>query len=695
MTTCSSWTYKITLVEASQLIAADRNGLSDPYVEAGFVSKSGSSWSQKFRSRTVYKTLNPKWEKDSFEIVSDSPSTAILFKVWDENAIKKSVPLGEATLELAPEEYRGPGKETWLTLLGVASGRLLVHAKLAASSVRSAEESADSQLYVDKKKHKTMIQRLESLTGKDFDGDGIVGPAAPVNELALLRAENKLLKEALERHGVPAAELGPTNRMMGLALEAEKTRHRLRLVQAEIIDTAKEIAVNSVHTSGLLTSGELSVKRSMWGSISDVASMTSVRVDWSRWPSVPFGAPMRTAHFHVPENYLNCSSYGATAKAVMEAAEMWRTEIARDPVMFAIKSRPVCLNKAAVDVCRFLGADPNDFHWMPNANTATSTVLKSFAWQPGDRLLLLSCEYEATLHAAEWLRAHHGVEPYVVDLQLPLTADEIVDEVERALRALQASPPMPRLANFCHVTSRTAYVFPAARLTALLHRYKVPVCIDGAQAPGHIPLNVNAIGAEYYIGTLHKWVYTPQGVAFIVAKPHCREGLTPLTVSYYHGQGYQSEFSYCGLVDFAPFLAVSQALKFVKHVCGGWSSVWAYGRDFACKAVDILEAKWGTKVFQRDPECYARMPLVPIPNGTVQTRATASALMAYLAAKKITVLMPRIKIKGIDTICVRVSCQVFNELAEVHRLADAILELKGDYSTLQIAAGVMKELSLW
>ena len=91
--------------------------------------------------------------------------------------------------------------------------------------------------------------------------------------------------------------------------------------------------------------------------------------------------------------------------------------------------------------------------------------------------------------------------------------------------------------------------------------------MDGAQAPGHVPINVAEIGAEFYIGTLHKWCFTAQGSAFIVALPHTQSGLTPLTVSPFFGSGFAKEFQYTGMQDWALWCSIEQSFEFVEKGC--------------------------------------------------------------------------------------------------------------------------------
>ena len=96
--------------------------------------------------------------------------------------------------------------------------------------------------------------------------------------------------------------------------------------------------------------------------------------------------------------------------------------------------------------------------------------------------------------------------------------------------------------------------------------------IDGAHAPGQIPLDLRSLQADFYIGNCHKWMLSPKGAGFFYARPEVQDLIEPLIVSW----GYQSRFSspreskfvdalqWTGTKDPAAALSVPSAIEFMK-----------------------------------------------------------------------------------------------------------------------------------
>jgi len=669
----------LDIVEAKDLMPANSSGTSDPYVRVGTIDVKSGAFEKLYRTPTIWGNVSPTWNHRMYDVYT-AVGQDICFRLKDQNVLSKPVPIGTCTLQVPHLSTPEKGKvlDVWLPVVHPKWDRGQLH-------IRASFDTTPRDT--------SKMVTTTSFTAAQIDalknGGHVV--QAQMAEIELLRLEIAKLHDELTRAGIELPD-APDERTGKLVMKAANRIARLRKLQMELPDKLGDAFAKTLHTSAALNRAEATMKYSLWKSVNATLKSTVSEINWTMWPPTPFGREMRETHFLMNEMFLNSASYGAAPRVVLQSAQKWNEVINMDTASFMIKSRQFLLNQVAAAMCDFLDCDPNDFTFFPNANTATSTVFKSMAWRPGDRILIFSVEYDSTRNAALWLADNMGVEVIDIPIRLPMSDDDLLKQVEKHLCWLKSNPPMPRLANFCHVTSKTAWVFPAKRLTDLFHAYGVPVCIDGAQVPGHIPVSINTIGAEFYIGTFHKWMYAVQGTAFMVVQPLAQRGVTPLTVSYYYPSTFGSEFTYSGLLNYSGFLALCDCLDFVNNVCGGWNNVWQYTNDLATKAAQMFEKAWGTKIFQGDPEHYGRMPIIPLPNGDTLSDMVAKTLMAYLqSSENITVFLPFIPINGRKTLCLRLSVQIYNTMEEYQRLADIISKMKGEYNIVSLATDVARE----
>jgi len=303
---------------------------------------------------------------------------------------------------------------------------------------------------------------------------------------------------------------------------------------------------------------------------------------------------------------------------------------------------------------------------------------------------------------------------------MPMTDKEVVHALATKLKQMEQEPGgLPKLCNFCHVTSGTAWIFPAAQIVSKCHEYGVSVLCDGAQAPGHLPdLNVQKIAADWYIGTVHKWMFSCPGVAFIVTEPHKQKCTFPLTVSYFDKQGYAEEFSYTGLQDWSVWFSLIDGLDFVEKVCNGWPAVWNYQSKQVKEMIDEVSKIWTNKGLrgpwwlEREHEIervvwcqplqgrkrYGSMPLLPLPwaSRDEAEQAHAENAMLHLGGKSITAFVKVVKVRGKDgkvysTLAIRCACQIYTDISDWTAMASAIAELNGEYTR---AAAILGGVSM-
>ena len=294
--------------------------------------------------------------------------------------------------------------------------------------------------------------------------------------------------------------------------------------------------------------------------------------------------------------FLNHGSFGACPREVLEHQAALRAEMEAEPVRFLSRELDGRLDRARAALGAFLGADPDDLGFVPNATSGVNAVLRSHAFAAGDELLTTDHAYNACRNALEYVAERMGARVIVVPVPFPVASPEaIIDGV------LARVTPRTRLALLDHVTSPTGIVLPIARLCAELGARGVEVLVDGAHAPGMVPLDLATLGATYYSGNCHKWLCAPKGSAFLWVRAERRAEVRPLTIS--HGANrktpgrsrFRMEFDWTGTADPTAWLTVPAAIACVGGMLpGGWPAVMARNHALAVEARRLLCAAAGT-----------------------------------------------------------------------------------------------------
>ncbi len=373
--------------------------------------------------------------------------------------------------------------------------------------------------------------------------------------------------------------------------------------------------------------------------------------------------------------YLNHGSFGAAPAPVLAAQQALRDELEREPFDFLVRRLPARMTAAREALAAFLGADPAGLAFVPNATAGVNAVLRSLGLAPGDELLTTSHVYPACRRAMEYAAGRAGARVVVAEVPFPIAGP---DEVAAPL--LAAVTPRTRLALLDHVTSPTALVFPVERLVAALRERGVDALVDGAHAPGMVPLALDALGAAYYTGNAHKWLCAPKGAAFLYVRGDRRATTHPTSIS--HGFApeptparFRAEFDWTGTADPTPYLVVPDAIAFVGSlVPGGWPEVMARNRALALEARRILLDALGAP--PPAPESMAgSIASIPLPApapGSPAERFPHEALMDWFRARAVETWLYPWPCPGGKLL--RVSAQLYNAREEYVLLAGLLRE---------------------
>jgi isopenicillin-N epimerase len=365
--------------------------------------------------------------------------------------------------------------------------------------------------------------------------------------------------------------------------------------------------------------------------------------------------------------YLNHGGFGATPAVVLARQQEWRAAMERNPTGFLVRRLPGLLAEVRARLAGFLGAPQDALVFTGNATAGTQTVIAQTPLGPGDELLTTDHCYPAVL--AQLRRAADRSGARLRIARIPLPAEDPA-AVAGAVTAQLGNHT--RLLVIDHVASCSGLVFPVARIAAAARQAGVPVLVDGAHATGMLPVDLGALGADFWVGNLHKWVCAPKASAVLYAAPHRRAELRPLVASHGVFDGYQPAFDWTGTRDPSALLAVPAALDFFGDI--GWPAVREHNNDLARRGAELVATRLRTGPSPVGPALAAALRLVPLP-GELDEPA-ARALERHLLDGH-GVVVPVTCLDGWRWI--RVSAQLYNTLADYERLADAIEVLWPDF----------------
>ncbi|HXC27525.1 MAG TPA: aminotransferase class V-fold PLP-dependent enzyme [Stellaceae bacterium] len=355
--------------------------------------------------------------------------------------------------------------------------------------------------------------------------------------------------------------------------------------------------------------------------------------------------------------HLNHGSYGAAPRVVTDAAQVWRERMEADPTSFFRDDLPGATRDVAARVAGFLGGRSEDWGFLENATQGTNAIIASLRLEPGDELLCLSQVYNAVGNTLRHYGERAGARIVTVPVPVPFIDPE---PLFAALKA--AIGPRTRLATFDHISSAGAVVFPVREMAAICRKRGVPVAIDGAHAPGQLPLDVPGLGVDWYVGNLHKWAFAARGTAIIWCAPERQAALHPVSISHYLGQGFAAEFDFSGTRDSSAWLAVPEALDYLTTLDP--EAVHAHNNALAREAGEMLADAWGSEIAAA-PEFTAAMASVRLPGVTAADRTAARRIARHLReAHNISAGVMMIA----GGVWLRVSAQIYNELDDYRPL---------------------------
>jgi isopenicillin-N epimerase len=274
----------------------------------------------------------------------------------------------------------------------------------------------------------------------------------------------------------------------------------------------------------------------------------------------PSAAELRREFLLDPEiAFLNHGSFGACPKPVFERYQAWQRELEREPVDFLDRRLPSLLAEARTALAGYVGCSAQDLAFVQNATTGVNLAARSLRLGPGDEVLATGLEYGACDLAWEWVCHRAGAHYVRAPIALPLRdPSEVVEAI------FASAGERTRVVFVSHVTSSTGLVLPVEEVVSRARALGLVTVVDGAHAPAQVPVDVAALGADFYAGNAHKWLCAPKGAGFLHVRPQRQDRLDAAIVSwgYTEGNTFAQRVELQGTRDPAAWLAVPDAIEF-------------------------------------------------------------------------------------------------------------------------------------
>jgi len=374
-------------------------------------------------------------------------------------------------------------------------------------------------------------------------------------------------------------------------------------------------------------------------------------------------------------DFLNHGSFGATPTCVLQAQRQWIDAMEADPIRFIAPEREL---EPKIDLVRerlaqLVAAPARDIAFVRNATDGVNAVFRSVALRPGDEILVTNHGYNACINAARFAAERAGAEVHVVAIPFPIEDPaQVVEAISGAFTS------RTRFLLVDHVTSPTGLVFPVAEIIRCAHARGIRVLVDGAHAPGMLPLDLAALDADYYTANHHKWLCGPKVSGFLYVRPELQEEIRPTVISHAANRPrpgrsrFLAEFDWTGTYDPTPLLALPAAIDFLASLFpGGLDGLMQRNRQLALDAqrhlCDVLRIP-----VPAPAAMIGSLVTIPIHHMPADFLRTPEELAAWLYGEHRMEMPVFFSPCGDGTTLLRIALQAYNRLEQVERLAEIL-----------------------
>ncbi|MFI5135267.1 MAG: aminotransferase class V-fold PLP-dependent enzyme, partial [Chitinophagales bacterium] len=234
--------------------------------------------------------------------------------------------------------------------------------------------------------------------------------------------------------------------------------------------------------------------------------------------------------------FLNHGGFGACPIPVLQKQDEYRKQMELQPVKFMVRDLEEMIWNSKEALGNFIGAKAEDLAFVLNATLGANVIFNSLRFEEGDELLTTNHAYGACLNAMKWFGEKQKAKVVIAEVPFPISSsDEVFEAIMKKVSA------KTKLVMVDYITSPTGILFPVKKIVDALSHRGIDCLVDGAHAPGQVPLNIDQLGAAYFIGNCHKWICSPKGSGFLHVRKDKQHLIHPTSVSHIYDKKEKPE----------------------------------------------------------------------------------------------------------------------------------------------------------
>ncbi len=175
------------------------------------------------------------------------------------------------------------------------------------------------------------------------------------------------------------------------------------------------------------------------------------------------------------------------------------------------------------NLARLAGCSPEEIAINRNSSEGLETVIFGLQLKAGDEVVAAKQDYPNMINAYKQRELRDGIKMVWINLELPSE-----DENYLVSQFVNAFTAKTKVVHITHIINWNGQILPVKKIAQEAHKRGIEVVVDGAHSFAHFDFKVPDLDADYYAGSLHKWLYAPIGSGVLYVRKEKIKNIYPM-----------------------------------------------------------------------------------------------------------------------------------------------------------------------